>query len=79
VGRGHELALEFLEPALALVAVDDLVRAVAEDVQPLARRGSKLVLLGPGPLVGQALKHSAIHEIIPVSADLDGALALLRS
>jgi hypothetical protein len=45
----------------------------------LARRGSRLVLLGPLPLVEQALKHSSIHEIIPVTADLAGARALLRS
>jgi anti-anti-sigma factor len=45
----------------------------------LQRRGHRLVLVAPRPLVDQALRHSSIDEVIPVAADIDSALAVLRA
>lgn len=43
-----------------------------------SRRGQRLVLVAPRPLIDQALRHSSIDEIMPVVASLDEAQALLE-
>ncbi|MFO1011607.1 MAG: STAS domain-containing protein [Planctomycetota bacterium] len=43
----------------------------------LNRRGRKLVLVAPRPLVDQALRHSSIDELIPVVGSPDEARTLL--
>ena len=55
------------------------VRLLITTAKRLDRRGSRLVLVAPGPLVGQALRHASIDEIIPVAADVEGARSLLGS
>lgn len=55
------------------------IRLLLGAAKMLDRRGSKLVLVAPSELVGEALKHSSIDEIIPVAPDLDGARALLSA
>jgi anti-anti-sigma factor len=54
------------------------VRLLLTVAKLLARKGNRLVLLAPRPLIDQALRHSSIDEIIPVAADMDDALKLLR-
>lgn len=53
------------------------VRLLLGLAKRLDRRSAKLVLVAPRPLVGQALKHSSLDELLPVTEDLDAALALL--
>jgi anti-anti-sigma factor len=55
------------------------IRMLIAAAKMLNRRGKKLVLIAPRPLVDQALRHSSLDEIIPVAQDLPGALALLGS
>ena len=55
------------------------IRMLLTAAKMLNRRGHRLVLIAPKPLVEQALKHTALDEIIPVAQDLEGAIALLGS
>ena len=55
------------------------IRLLISVAKMLDRRGCRLVLVAPRPLVEQALRHSALDEIIPVAADLEAARALARS
>jgi anti-sigma B factor antagonist len=55
------------------------IRMLISAAKMLSRRGKRLVLIAPGPLVEQALKHTSLDDIIPVARDLDGARALLKS
>ena len=55
------------------------IRLLVTAAKMLARRGSQLVLVAPRPLVDQALRHSSIDDIIPVTPDMDAALAFLGS
>ena len=42
------------------------------------RRGGKVALLGPVPMVEEVLKASKIDEVIPIFHNLDAALAALH-
>ena len=53
------------------------IRMLIAAARTIDRRGKRLVLIAPRPLVDQALRHSSIDDIIPVAPDLEGALALL--
>jgi len=55
------------------------IRMLIGGAKMLNRRGKKLVLIAPRPLVDQALKHTALDDIIPVAQDLDAALVLLNA
>jgi anti-anti-sigma factor len=55
------------------------IRLLITVAKMLHRRGSRLVLVAPRPLVDQALKHSSLDDIIPVAESTDAALALLAS
>jgi len=55
------------------------LRSLVVPAQAVRRRGGKVVLLSPVPLVEQVLQSSKINEIIPVMHDLDSALTLLRT
>ncbi|HEV8113139.1 MAG TPA: STAS domain-containing protein [Planctomycetota bacterium] len=55
------------------------IRMLISVAKMLDRRGQKLVLVAPRPLIDQALRHSSLDEIIPVAADVDGARMLLNS
>ena len=55
------------------------IRMLIAAARMIDRRGKRLVLIAPRPLVDQALRHSSIDDIIPVAPDLEAALALLGS
>jgi anti-anti-sigma factor len=53
------------------------LRSIVLPAQAVRRRGGKMALYGPVPLVEEVLKASNLHEIIPVFHDLDAAVASL--
>lgn len=55
------------------------LRSIVVPAQAVKRRGGKMVLLNPTPLVQEVLRNSHIHTIIPAYNDLDAALAELRA
>lgn len=55
------------------------VRLLLTGAKLLNRKGARMVLVAPSGLVGQALTHSSLDELIPVARDTDAALALLAS
>jgi anti-anti-sigma factor len=55
------------------------IRMLINAAKMQQRRGKRLVLIAPGPLVEQALKHTSLDEIIPVARDLAGAMTLLKA
>src|SRR4051812_9314544 len=54
------------------------LRSIVMPAQALKRRGGKMALFGPAPMVQEVLKASNIEEIIPIFHDLDAAVAALR-
>ena len=54
------------------------LRSIVVPAQALKRRGGKMALFDPAPLVQEVLKASNIDEIIPIFYDLDAAVAALR-
>ncbi|KAA6460338.1 STAS domain-containing protein [Acidobacteria bacterium AB60] len=54
------------------------LRSIVLPAQTVKRRGGKLALLNPTPMVEEVLKASNIGEIIPIYHDLDAAVAALR-
>ena len=54
------------------------LRSIVIPAQALKRRGGKMALFGPAPMVQEVLKASNIEEIIPIFYDLDAAVAALR-
>jgi anti-sigma B factor antagonist len=74
LSRGKHAVVDLSEVTfLASMGIRMLIAAA----KMLNRRGSRLVLVAPRPLVDQALKHSSLDEIIPVAQDMEGAKALL--
>jgi len=55
------------------------VRMLLSAAKALQRAGVRMVLVASGQVVTTALTHSAIDELIPVAADVDGARALLSN
>jgi anti-anti-sigma factor len=53
------------------------IRLLLTAAKMLDRRGYRLVLVAPQPVIAQALRHSSLDELIPVAPDLGSALALL--
>jgi anti-anti-sigma factor len=53
------------------------VRMLLTAAKALGRSGARLVLVAPGPLVAEALRHSALDEIVPVERDALSAAAFL--
>ena len=53
------------------------LRSIIVPAQAVRRRGGKVALFGPVPLVEEVLKASNIGEIIPIFHDLDAAVAAL--
>ena len=53
------------------------LRSLVVPAQAVRRRGGKVALFGPVPMVEEVLKASNIHEIIPIFHDLDAAVAAL--
>jgi anti-anti-sigma factor len=54
------------------------LRSIVLPAQAVKRRGGKIALLAPTPMVEQVLMASNIGEIIPIFHDLDAAVAALR-
>jgi len=54
------------------------LRSIVIPAKNVHRRGGKVALFGPVPLVEEALKASKIDEVIPIFHELDAALAALR-
>lgn len=54
------------------------LRSIVLPAQAIKRRGGKMVLYGPIPMVEEVLKGANIGSIIPIHHDLDTALAALR-
>lgn len=55
------------------------LRSLVVPAQAVRRRGGKVVLLSPVPLVEQVLQSSKINEVIPVLHDLEAALSALEA
>jgi anti-anti-sigma factor len=53
------------------------LRSIVVPAQAVRRRGGKVALFGPVPMVEEVLKASNIHEVIPIFHDLDAAVAAL--
>jgi anti-sigma B factor antagonist len=53
------------------------LRSIVLPAQAVKRRGGKMAILGPVPMVEEVLKASNIDEIIPIFHDLDAAVAAL--
>lgn len=54
------------------------LRSIVIPAKNVSRRGGKVALFGPVPLVEEALKASKIDEVIPIFHELDAAVAALR-
>lgn len=54
------------------------LRSVVVPVQAVHRRGGKVVLFGPVPMVEEVLKASNIETLVPIHHELSSALAALR-
>ncbi len=54
------------------------LRSIVVPAQAVLRRGGKMALFGPVPMVEEVLIASNIDEIIPIFHDLDAAVAALR-
>ncbi|HEX4029713.1 MAG TPA: STAS domain-containing protein [Terracidiphilus sp.] len=54
------------------------LRSLMVPAQAVRRRGGKVALFGPVPMVEQVLKASNIDKVIPIFHELDPALAVLR-
>ena len=53
------------------------LRSIVLPAQAVKRRGGKMAIFGPVPMVEEVLKASNIDEIIPILHDLDAAVAAL--
>jgi len=54
------------------------LRSIVIPAKNVHRRGGKVALLGPVPMVEEVLKASKIDEVIPIFHNLDAALAALH-
>lgn len=54
------------------------LRSIIIPAQAVTRRGGKVALFAPVPMVEEVLKASRVDEIIPIFHDLDAAVATLR-
>lgn len=55
------------------------LRSIVLPAQAIKRRGGKMVLLSPTPMVAEVLRNAHIGTIIPIYYDIDAALAELRA
>jgi anti-sigma B factor antagonist len=53
------------------------IRSIIVPAQTVRRRGGKMALLAPPPMVEEVLKASNIDQIIPIVPDLESAAAVL--
>jgi anti-anti-sigma factor len=55
------------------------IRTLVSNAKALARRGGRMALLSPQPLVEQVLKLAGIDSFIPIYDDLESATAGLKT
>jgi anti-anti-sigma factor len=55
------------------------IRTLVTSAKALARRGGRMALANPQPLVEEVLKLAGIDSLIPVYADVESAFAELKS
>ena len=53
------------------------LRSILVPAQAVRRRGGKVALFGPAPMVEEVLKASNVNELIPIYHNLDSAVAAL--
>lgn len=54
------------------------LRSIVVPAQNVRRRGGKVALFGPIPMVEEVIKASNIDQVIPIFHELDAAVAALR-
>jgi anti-anti-sigma factor len=54
------------------------LRSIVVSAQTVGRRGGKMVIFAPVPMVDEVLKAGKIDEIIPIFHELEPAIAALR-
>ena len=54
------------------------LRSIVIPAQAVRRRGGKVALFGPVPMVEEVLKASNIDQVIPIFHELDSAVAALQ-
>lgn len=54
------------------------LRSIVIPAQSVRRRGGKVVLFDPVPMVEEVIKASNIDQVIPIFHELDAAVAALR-
>jgi anti-anti-sigma factor len=54
------------------------IRMLLTAARTLARRGARLVLQAPQPLVLESIRHAALEDLIPIASDQAAAVALLQ-
>jgi anti-sigma B factor antagonist len=54
------------------------LRSILVPAQAVRRRGGKVALFGPVPMVQQVLKASNMDQVLPIFQELDAAVAALR-
>jgi anti-sigma B factor antagonist len=79
-------ALTATRPALIVVDLSQVsflasigIRMLLSNAKALARRGGRMVLAGPTPLVEEVLKLAGIDSLIPLYADVGSACAGLKT
>lgn len=87
----QEIDLPFMRltatrPALVVVDLSRVsflasmgIRTLLSSAKALGRRGGRMVLAGPQPLVAEVIRAMAIDELIPVYADVASACSGLTS
>ena len=55
------------------------IRTLVTSAKALSRRGGRMVLASPQPMVGEVLKLACIDSFIPVYADVGTACDVLRT
>lgn len=54
------------------------LRSIVVPAQNVRRRGGKVALFGPIPIVEEVIKASSIDKVIPIFHELDAAVIALR-
>jgi anti-anti-sigma factor len=74
--RPAQIVVDFSEVSfLASIGI----RTLISSARALARRGGRMVLAGPQPIVEEVLRLGGIDSLIPVYADVASACAGLRA
>lgn len=55
------------------------LRSIVVPAQAVRRRGGKVALFGPIPMVEEVIKASNVHQVIPIFHELDSAVAALQA